>query len=80
MLERDRFQPGDADVDAVGVVAARQLQFLALRRAGADEHGIKTALVEQLPHARDGRAEAQVGAHADDIADLLVQHLRGQPE
>ena len=37
VAEGDRFQPVDADVDAVGFVAAREIEFLAARRAGADE-------------------------------------------
>ena len=38
---------------AAAVLAARQLQFLALRRAGADEHRIEAAFGEQLAHALD---------------------------
>ena len=48
VLESDRFEPGDADVDPVRVLAARKVQFLALRRAGADEHGVESALVQQF--------------------------------
>ena len=41
VAEGDRFQPVDADVDAVGVVAAGNLEFLAARRAGADEDRVE---------------------------------------
>src|ERR1700676_2175038 len=37
MPEGDRFEPGDADMDAIRVVAARQIEFLASGRARAHE-------------------------------------------
>ena len=46
--ERDRFQPVDADVDAIRILAARQIEFLAARRAGADEHRVVAILKQRL--------------------------------
>ena len=43
MSECDRFQPVDADVNAVRVVPSRQIEFFAARRAGADENRIVAA-------------------------------------
>jgi hypothetical protein len=80
VLERHRLEPGDADVDPVGVPAPREVEFLAPGRAGADEYGVEPALVEEVPHAFDRRAEPEVRAHAGDVADLLVEHLRRQAE
>jgi hypothetical protein len=45
-----------------------------------DEHGVEFPRIEQLPHAPDRRVQLQVRAHVDDVADLLVEHLGGQPE
>ena len=80
VLEGDRLEPGDADVDPVGVRAAGKAQFLSLGRAGPDEDRVEAAAGEQLAHAGDRRAEPEVRAHVDDVADLLVEHLRRQPE
>ncbi len=80
VAERDGFEPGNADMNAVGIVAAGQLEFLALGRARAYEHGVELFGLQQLPHALDGRIQAQVRAHVDDVADFLVEHLRGKPE
>ena len=50
VLEGHRLEPGDADVDVGGAFgAAGQLEFLALGRAGADEHGIEAALGRAIP-------------------------------
>ena len=53
VAEGDGFQPIDADVDAIGVVTAGNVEFFAARRAGADEDRVE-ALVEQRFHAGDG--------------------------
>ena len=39
--EGDGFQPIDADVNAIGIVAARQIQLFTARRAGADKDRIE---------------------------------------
>ena len=81
MLERDRFEPGDADVDVGGAfLAAGQGQFFALRRAGSDEDGIEALFLEELAHGLDAMTEAQVHAHIDDGGDLLVDHRPGKAE
>ena len=80
VAEGHRLEPGDADVNAIGVVAAGQFEFLALGRARTDEHRVEFFRVEQLLHALDRRIQAQVGAHIHDVADFLVEHLGGQSE
>ena len=50
MAESDGFQPIDADVDAIGIVTAGDVEFLAARRAGADEDRVE-ALGQQRLHA-----------------------------
>ena len=79
MAERDRLEPVDADMDAVGVIPARDLQVLALGRPCADEDRV-IPLVEQRLHAVDAMVQAKVDAHVEDVADLLVEDLRRQPE
>ena len=81
VLERHRLEPGDADVN-VGATfnAARKLELLALRRAGADEHGVEAALREQFLQRLDGMVELQVHAHLDDLRDLVVEHFGWQTE
>ncbi len=60
--------------------AAREREILALRRAAADEHRVVLARGQQRAQALDPRAVADLGAHAGDVADLLVDHRLGQPE
>ena len=80
VIEGHRLQPVDADVD-VGRrrFAAGQLEILAARRAAADEHRV-VALIQQRTHALDALTQPQIDAHVDDVADLLIQHLVGEPE
>ena len=81
VLERHRLEPVDADVDVGAALdAAGQVQFLALRRAAADEYRIEAAGLEQLAHAVDARVVADLRAHLLDVADLLGEHRLGQPE
>src|SRR5580704_4238996 len=54
VTEGDRFEPGDADVNAVGIVAAGQFEFLALGRTRADEYRVEFFSLEQPLHALDG--------------------------
>src|SRR5882724_4158531 len=72
MPEGNRFEPGDADVHAIRVVTAGQIEFLALGRARTHENGIEFLRVEQLPHTLHRRIQAQVRAHVHDVADFLV--------
>ena len=58
----------------------RELELLALGCSGAHEHGVELPGVEQRAQALDGGAEPQIGAHVDDVADLLVEHARRQAE
>ena len=80
VAERDGLEPGNADVNAVGIVPAGQFQLLALRRARADEDGRELPALEQLLHAVDGRIQPQISAHIDDVADFLIQHVGRQAE
>ena len=79
VAEGDGLQPVDADVDAVRIVTARDVELLAARRAGADENRVE-AFVEQRLHAVDGRVIANVDAHIEDLVDLVIEHVRGQTE
>jgi hypothetical protein len=79
VLEGDRLEPLDTDVDAVRIVAPGDLEVLALGGAGADENGV-VALVEQRFHALDAVIQSQVHAHIEDVTDLLVEYVRRQPE
>ena len=81
VLERDGFEPVDADVDVgAALLAARQIELLALGCAAADEHRVEPAGGEQLLQALDARVVADLGAHPGDVADLLVDDGLGQPE
>ena len=79
MPEGHGLQPLDAHVNAVAVVAARDIEVLALGCAAADEDGI-VSFIQQLAHAVHGRVQPQVRAHVDDVVDFLVQHRRRQAE
>ncbi len=80
VLEGHRLEPVDADVDAVGVAPARQIEFLALGRARAHEHRVEPLPFEQFAHAAHRRAEAQLDAHVENHADFLVEHRLRQAE
>ncbi len=77
MIESHRLEPLDADVNAIGIVAARDLEILAARRAGADEYCV-VAFREQRLETVDAMIELQVDTHVEDVADLFVEHLRRQ--
>ena len=67
MLAAASSRPGDVEVAAA-------------RRAGADEDGV-VAFREHRLEAVDALAEARLdAAHAEDVADLLVDHRFGQAE
>ena len=74
VAEGDGFQPVDADVDAVRIVAAGDIEILAARRAAADEDRVET-LVQQRLHAVDRRVVADLDAHVEDVVDLFRQAL-----
>jgi len=78
VLKRYRFEPVYADRYVLRVIATRQLQFFASRCAGADEHCIEFAAVEQCFHALNAVIHFQVGTHIDYVADFFVQDVRGQ--
>src|SRR5580698_9533214 len=80
MWECNGFEPGNPDMNAVGVVAAGQLELLALGCTRAHEHGIEFLRIEQFFHALDGGIQAQVGAHIHDIAYFLVEYVGRKPE
>ena len=65
---------------AVAVVTPRNLEILAARRAGADEHRVELAAVEQLFHALDTMVQLQVDAHVDDVVDLFIENRGRQTE
>ncbi|GBF30345.1 hypothetical protein MnTg04_00286 [bacterium MnTg04] len=77
MLERDRFQPIDSYIYTVAVVAARDFQVAATRRARTDKYRIEI-LLEQVFHAGDLVTEPQIRAHVHDHVDFFVQHLGRQ--
>src|SRR5690606_15562225 len=79
VAERDRLEPVDADVDPVALVPARQLQLFSAGRSGAAEHRIPS-LLEHRRAARHRMIAAEVHAHVEDDADLLVEHARGKAE
>ena len=81
MSERHGFEPGNADVDVRGAgLTARELQFLALGRAGAHEDGVEPSRLQQLAHARNRVPELQIDAPIRDLGDFLVQHGLWQAE
>ena len=41
VAEVNRLEPLDADEDLIGLVTAGEVELLAFRRAGADEHGVE---------------------------------------
>src|SRR2546421_8605692 len=81
VTEGHRFQPGDADVD-VGRrrFAPRDVQLLALRRAGPHEHRIEAAGAEELAQTPHRGIELQLHSHPRDHRDLFVQHRVRQAE
>ena len=81
VLECNRFEPGDADMNAGCFHAShRQIQFLALRRTRTDEHRCEFIGIEQVPHAVDRGVELEVDTHVHDVADLFVEHVRREAE
>ncbi len=77
MPEGHRFEPVDADVNVIAVVAPGKIQFLAARRAGADKNGIEF-LLQQTFHAVDRTIQTQIYTHVDDVIDLFVKHTDRQ--
>ena len=78
VAERDRRQPVDADVDVRrGLLAARDREVAAARRARADEDRVPV-LGEQRLHRIDPRAAAELDAEPQHVAGLLVDHFLGQ--
>ncbi len=58
-------------MNAIGLLAARETELLALRRAAADEDRVEPAAVEEFLEALDAVAEPEIDAHVDDVADLI---------
>ena len=79
VAERDRFQPVDTDMNAIGFVSSGNLQVLAPRRAAAHEDRVKS-LFEQRFHARDRRVVTDVDTHVENDVDLFIEHACRQPE
>ena len=79
MIESDRLQPVDANVYLVRVVATGNLEILAAsaRRCRRRRHRNPA---QQLLHALDAVIQLQIDTHVEDVADLLVEHIRGQPK
>ena len=82
MAEGDGLEPVDADMDAIGFVAARDIEILAARGTGADEYGVVVlfVVVEQSAQAWDGCVVADVDAHVDDRAAFFIDDAAGQAE
>jgi len=64
---------------APGLLAARQVEVAAARRAGAYEDRV-VALGQQALQAGDPLAQPKRHAKAGDVAHLLVDSLLGQAE
>ena len=80
MLERDRGQPFDADVNiGGGFLAAGNFELAAARRAGADKHRV-VVFGEQLLQAVDAVAALELDAEVEDVVGFLVDHRIRQPE
>ena len=80
VLEGDRGQPVDADMNVLGrLLAAGDLEILALGGTSAHEHGV-IAFIEHRLHALDLVAEAGLDAEMQDALDLLIEHGRRQAE
>ena len=77
--EGDRFQPVDADVDAVGIVAAGQISSLP-RGAPVPTKTASKPSFSSAFRLLDRRVVADVDAHVENRADLVVQHFFRQPE
>src|SRR5210317_898788 len=77
MFERDRFEPVNADMNAVTNIAAGNYQILALGRSAANENSV-VSLIEQRTHAVDPGIEAQFDIHVEYVADLLVEDFGRQ--
>ena len=60
-------------------IDAAAVEVAAARRAGADEDRV-IAVVQQLLHAVDILAGAELDAEIEDVAGFLVDHAVGQAE
>ena len=80
VAEVDRLEPVDADEDLVGIAAPGDVQLLAPRRAGPDEHGVVTPVIHQPLQAVDRGAVPDIHAHVGDVTDLLVEHVLRETE
>jgi hypothetical protein len=79
MPEGHAREPVDADVDVRrALLASRNLEVAAARRARADEDGV-VAFGHQRLHGIDP-AMLEVHAEIEDVVDLFVDHLERQPE
>ena len=80
MAERNRRQEINADFDVcIGLAAAGNIEIFAFRRAGADEHRVKT-FTENGLKAFYLMAEACLDAELQDANDFLVKHRFRQAE
>jgi hypothetical protein len=80
MLERNRSEPVDADVNILGgFLAARNFKFAAARRAGADEHRI-VIFGKKTLQAVDALAALELDAEIEDVVGFLIDHRIRQPE
>ena len=76
MAKVDGAEPLDTDVDdfaGIALMASREVEFLTLRRAAADKHGVVT-FRQQCLHGVDRRVVTDVDTHIEDVAGFFVQH------
>jgi hypothetical protein len=80
VAESDAGQPVDAEMDRLGrLLAPGNVEVVAARRAGADEHRV-VAFGEQVLQRTDVLAAAEVDAEAENVTRLLVDDFLGQAE
>ena len=77
MLESDGLEPVNADMDAIRIVAARDLKIPATRCAGSDKHGI-VIFLKQSFQAFNRVIHLKIDIHVEDVADFFVKNLGWQ--
>ena len=78
MPKRHRSQPVDTDVDVfTDLLATRQLQVAAARRAAANKHRV-ISLGQQALHRLNALAAFELHPQVQDVAGFLIDHRLGQ--
>ena len=79
VLKGDRLKPVNTDVDSVGFLTTRQIEFFPARRAGTNKYGIKV-FFQKSSHAIDPVPQPSIHAQFNNHGNFIVQHLCRQPE